>query len=379
MNSKRALIAVNFVGFVHFLWDDIDILKEMGYDVFLVGDNEKNETETLKILESKGVTFYDIRIDSKSPISKNNVKAYYRYKEILRDGHFDLIHCHTPIVGLYMRMAAIKYRRRGTKVMYTTHGLPYTHLSSKRAFFKYHTIESFASIFCDAIITINMEDYESVKRLHCKKVFHINGVGVDTEKYKKLKIDREQYRKQLGISADEILILSIGELSIRKNHIVIVDAIAKLKDKDKYVFAICGRSMMGNGTEDAIKSAAKEKGVKVKFLGFRSDIPQIVHCADIGAIPSIREGLGLAGIETLSVGVPMIGSDVQGIKEYIINGETGFLCNPFSSTDFAEAIKKLSDYSYRASLKQNCMDIVEKFDKKISILQRQNIYKIILS
>lgn len=118
--------------------------------------------------------------------------------------------------------------------------------------------------------------------------------------------------------------------------------------------------------------------MNVKFLGFRDDIPNIVHCADIGAIPSIREGLGLSGIETLSAGVPMIGSDVQGIREYIINGKTGFLCEPFDSKAFAEAIDKLSDKEYRASLRTNCLEIVKKFDKKISVAQREKIYKEIL-
>lgn len=376
--KKKALIAVNFIGFTHFLWDDIDILNKMGYTITLIGDNDKNEINTLNILKEKHVKFINVKIDSKSPISKNNINAYKSYKKILNNEHFDLIHCHTPIVGLFVRIAAIKYRRQGTKIIYTTHGLAYTHLSSKKEFIIYHTIESFASRFCDAIITINLEDYNNARKLHCKKVYHINGVGVDVGKYENVCIDRKMYREQIGIPYDKIMILSIGELSTRKNHVVIVDAISKLKNKDNYVFAICGRRMTGSGTGDLIQKMAEEKGVNVKFLGFRDDIPNIVHCADIGAIPSIREGLGLSGIETLSAGVPMVGSDVQGIREYIINGKTGFLCEPFDSKAFAEAINKLSDKEYRASLRTNCLEIVKKFDKKISVAQREKIYKEIL-
>ncbi len=378
MKKKKALIAVNYIGFVHFLWDDIDILKRMGYDVTLVGDNSRDETDTLKILSNKDVAFIDVRLDGKSPLSKNNLKAFFRYCKILRKVRFDLIHCHTPIVGFFMRIAAKGYRKHGTKVIYTTHGLAYTHLSSKKEYLKYHTIESLASIFCDAIITINIEDYNNICMLHCKKVYHINGVGVDTEKYENIEIDKPKYREQLGIPNDKIMILSVGELSVRKNHIVIVDAISMLADKEKYVYAICGRRMTGSGTEELIKKTASEKGVDVKFLGFRHDIPQVVHCADIGAIPSIREGLGLSGIETLSAGVPMVGSDVQGIREYIINGKTGFLCNPFAPSSFAVAITKLSDNAFRSSLKENCVEVVKKFDRKISVTQRERIYKEIL-
>ena len=378
MNNKKALIAVNFIGFVNFLWDDIDILEKIGYDITVVGDIKIRGGDTLDILKRKNVNVINVKIDSKSPLSKNNVKAYIKYKKILSKGHFNLIHCHTPIVGFLMRMAAMKYRRKGTKVVYTTHGLAYTHLSSRKEYLLYHTMESFVSRFCDAIITINLEDYESAKKLHCKDVYHVNGVGVDIEKYKNIIIDKKKYRENIGVPVDKIMILSIGELSVRKNHIAIVNAIAQLKNKEKYVFAICGSKMTGSGTGSFIQESAKEKDVNVIFLGFRSDIPQIVHCADIGAIPSIREGLGLSGIETLCAGVPVIGSEVQGIREYVINGNTGFLCDPHDTNAFAMAIEKLSDKGYRDSLRENCLEIVNKFDKSISIRQRELIYRKIL-
>ena len=66
------------------------------------------------------------------------------------------------------------------------------------------------------------------------------------------------------------------------------------------------------------------------------DIPEITAISDIGVIPSIREGLGLAGVQSLAAGVPVIGSSVQGIKDYIVDGKDGYLCAPFDDTAFAE-------------------------------------------
>lgn len=375
---KSALIAVNFIGFIHFLWDDIDLLNEMGYKVYVTADNGKNETDTLQMIAERNATFIDVKIDSKSPITKNNIKAFFFYKKLFLKYHFDLIHCHTPIVGLIVRLAARQQRKKGTIVIYTTHGLAFTHLSSKKEYFIYHTIESFASRYCDGIITINKEDYENAKNLHCKNVFHINGVGVNIQKYANVKVDKEEYRKKLGIAVNKIMVLSIGELSIRKNHQVVVEAISCLPHKEKYVFAICGREMTEGGTAEVIRRMAKDLNVAVVLLGFRHDIAEVIHCADIGAIPSIREGLGLAGIETLSVGIPLVGSDVQGIREYIINGETGFLCNPWDIDGYAKAIQKLSDKDLRIKMRPFCLDIVKKFDKKVSIEQRRRIYKILL-
>lgn len=174
------------------------------------------------------------------------------------------------------------------------------------------------------------------------------------------------------------MVLAIGELSYRKNHAIIAKALAKIGDKNNYVYAICGREMTDGGIADEIRKISEDNGINTIFLGFRSDIPEIIKCADIGVMPSIREGLGLAGIEMLSGGIPVVGSDVQGIKEYVIDGKTGFLCNPYDADAFANGIKKLSDKRLRASMQQHCLEIVKKFDKQVSIKQRQDIYNRIL-
>lgn len=378
MKQKRALIAANFIGFFHFLWDDIDMLNEMGYKVYAMGDNEKNEEHTLRIMAEKNVTFIEAKIDSKSPFTRNNWAYYKKVKSLLREHHFDLVHCHTPIVGLLVRLASRSYRSNGTKVIYTTHGLAYTHLSSRKEYLIYHSIESLASRFCDGIITINKEDYENAKKLHCKNVYHINGVGVDTHKYECVNIDRTEYRRKLGIPERKLMVLAIGELSIRKNHAIIVKALAKLDNKEDYVYAICGREMTAGGTGDEIRRLSEELGVTTIFLGFRHDIPEVIRCADIGVMPSVREGLGLAGIEMLSEGIPLVGSDVQGIREYIIDGKTGYLCNPYDVVAFAEGLKKLADVGIRNEMKPWCKGIVKQFDTSVSVNQRRSIYQSLL-
>ena len=86
--------------------------------------------------------------------------------------------------------------------------------------------------------------------------------------------NRDSYRKSLGLSENDIAILEVGELSTRKNHKVIIDALEKLADQ-RYVFLICGKAMSNLGTYDFLKKHALEKNVRVIFLGFRKDIPEI--------------------------------------------------------------------------------------------------------
>ena len=379
MDDRNALIAVNYIGFLHFLWEDIDILQNMGYKVHVAADNVKKEDYTLDILAKKKVVFYEIPLDSKSTLSKKNLRAFFTYKRIIEKECFDFIHCHTPVVGALVRLAAWKRRKfHGMKVIYTTHGLPYTKYSSKKEYFKFHTIESIASRFCDAIITINLEDYEQVKQLHCPQCYHINGVGLNERKFENCIIDRKEYRERCGIPENKIMILSIGELSARKNHIAIIKALSLLYDRNNYVYCVCGRAMDNNKILLDMESEAKKNNVDFKYMGYRKDIAQLIQCSDIGAIPSVREGLGMAGLESLYLGVPLIGTDVQGIREYILDGKTGFLAEPFNYQRISENILKLSDKSLREKMKFHCVEIVKKFTKNISVSQRMEIYKEIL-
>ncbi len=375
---KKALIVANMGGFASFLLDDIDILQNKGYEITYIADLEKLPWEdTKKKLVEKNVKCIHVSFDTKNPFSKENRKAYKKIKRIISSEYFDIIHSHTPIVGLLTKIASKKTRKNGSKVIYTTHGFPFHSKSSKKSWLLYYTFEKISSKYCDAIITINNEDFINAKTMLCKNVFYINGVGVDTEKYNLNNFDKITYKKRLGIDTSKIMILSIGELSERKNHKVIIEALSLLDNKDEYVYVICGNGVNG-GTGVELKKLADEKGVNIVLLGFRFDIPEIINCSDFGAIPSIREGLGLAGIQSLAAGIPLVASDVQGIKDYVIENKTGYLCDCYDSKAFSNNILALSDYNIRVQMEAECKEVAKRFDKKISKKQRMQIYEQIM-
>lgn len=234
-------------------------------------------------------------------------------------------------------------------------------------------MEKFGSLFCDAMITINREDYANAKKMFCKNVFYINGVGVNVDEYRNAKVDKKSYRESIGVKENQLMVLSVGELSERKNHQVIIDAISMIDDID-IVYVICGNGING-GTRNMLEEKAAKKNVKLIMLGFRFDIPQITSVSDIGAIPSIREGLGLAGIQSLAAGIPLVGTDVQGIKDYIIDGETGYLAKAHDAEGFAKGIRLLGDESTRKCMIEKCVEMSQKFSSKVSQKQMEAIYK----
>lgn len=381
--GKKALIAVNLAGFLTFLWNDIKTLQNMGYEVSVAMNGlMKDGSPAVEIekLDKMGIKHYQINFDTKSPFSKDNINAYKELGNLMKQG-FDLVHCHTPIVGFLTRLAASKYRRKGTKVIYTTHGFTFTDRTSKKVWLVFYNMEKFASRFCDAIITINHEDFRNAKKMHCKKTFIIPGVGLDNSRFRNVNIDREKYREKLGVGPNDIMILGVGELSDRKNHQIIIKALGKLNNKNKYVFVICGRAVVNSGMEDYLRELADNNKVRLVLAGHRADIPEMNLCADIAVIPSLREGLGMAGLEALASGIPVIGSDVQGIREYVVNNETGYLCSPLSEDEFANAIEHFSVLSYeeKKQISDNCKAMAEKFDVKSSKSAMKSIYKEILT
>ena len=107
-------------------------------------------------------------------------------------------------------------------------------------------------------------------------------------------------------------------------------------------------------------------------------IPALPSWAALAGLPAGREGLGLAGIEALASGVPVVGSNVQGIKDYVIDGQTGYLCSPRDADAFADKIQLLSDKEARFSMRKACVEKAEEFRLDISHQQMKNIYKNLL-
>lgn len=332
-----------------FNMSNIEILQEFGYEVH-VGCNFKNYSywdkqkigEFVNELKEKDVVCHQIDF-GRSPFSKNSYIAYKQIKALLKNNSFSLLHCHTPVASAISRIAAAKLSLKSKiKVIYTCHGFHFHKKSGIKSWLLYYPVEFITSIFTDMIIAINHEDYNVIRKFPVKFKKYIPGVGVDTYTISNRKPNISMLRKEYHIPENAFLILSIGELSDRKNQGVIINVIGNLHRQDIY-YLICGTGE----NEKKYKQLCMDVGVQnnVIFAGHvdHDKVIDLCHACDIGALPSTIEGLGLAGIETMSAGKPMIGSNVHGIKDYIINGNTGFTLDPEDSKGFAEAIETLAD------------------------------------
>ncbi|MFR2460777.1 MAG: glycosyltransferase family 4 protein [Christensenellaceae bacterium] len=382
--GKKVLIVASVVSFIEwFNKENVEYLKNdlkcevhiaCNFD-YMDDTNIERTQKYIKKITDEGVILHNI-LFARSPLGKGNRKAYKQLKRLINEGHFDLVHCHTPTVSIMTRLAAKKARKQGTIIMYTCHGFHFHNAAPLKNWMLYYPIEKFFSRYCDYIITINKEDYNRAKTFHCKKVRYIPGVGVDIKTISNIEVDKEAYKESIGIPRDCVMLLSIGELIERKNHEVIVKALGKLKNPGIY-YVICGKGPL----KEYLYALAKKEGIEnnVIFLGFRTDIPELCKTADISVFPSKIEGLGLAGIEAMAAGVPLVSSNVHGILDYVVDGKTGYACKPDDVDGFKNAIDKLvSSKELRDSMRYACLKAVEPFEKNNALNAMWNIYKEVL-
>ena len=147
------------------------------------------------------------------------------------------------------------------------------------------------------------------------------GVGIDLSKIQNMECDRNEVRKSMGVPEDCILLLSIGELNVNKNHQVVVKALAKLNNKNVH-YAVAG---LGDQKENLL-NLAKELNVKSQFhlLGYRTDALKLYRAADIFVFPSFREGLSVSMMEAMASGCPIVCSKIRGNTDLVLDNVGGY-------------------------------------------------------
>ena len=381
---KKVLIVASVVSFIEwFNKENVDFLSsELGCEVHIacnfdyMNDTDIERTQHyIAKLKSQGIILHNIEF-ARSPLDSSNIKAYKELKAILNAEKFDLVHCHTPTASMMTRLAAKKARKQGSIVMYTCHGFHFHKSSSKKNWMIYYPVEKLLSRYCDYIVTINKEDYNRAKTFYCDNVRYIPSDGVDINRIRDLQIDKCSKKKEIGVPPDKTLIISAGELIERKNHEVIIRALAKINNPDIY-YAIAGKGPL----KEYLTNLSNDLGVsnRVLFLGFRTDVFELYHAADISAFPSKIEGLGLAGVEAMAAGVPLVSSNVHGILDYVIDGKTGYAIPPNDIDGYAVAIKKLAENpALRESMRIDCLKAVEPFEIHNALNVMWSIYKEVL-
>ena len=285
-------------------------------------------------LKSKyGIKMNEIPFD-RSPYDLKNVKAYKLLCDLIKVKKFDTIFCHEPVGGAMGRIAGHKCN---CKVIYMAHGFHFFKGAPKSRVI-YYWVEKLLSYYTDVLITINQEDYNAALKFKEKKCYKINGIGVDTSKFCKDDSFRDYLNNEFDLAGDAVKLLSVGELIPRKNHEVVIRALAKLKESKIYYF-IAGDGEIKTELDKLVKTLKLEKNVFL--LGYRTDIRQLCNSSDIFVMPSVHEGLSVALMEAMGCGKPIVCSNIRGNVDLIDDQKGGFLCKTNDENEYCTSILKL--------------------------------------
>lgn len=353
----------------------IEAALNLGYKV-TVGVSRKY-ADKLSCSNYPSVAFYNAKIYRNPLLLVQVYKAYKSLLRILREKDIKVLHCNAPIGGVLGRICG-KIKKVDT-VIYTVHGLHFYNGLNIVKYYIFYLIEASLARLSDIIITINEEDFAAMSKISqsCKhlKVFKVHGVGIDTDVYDKMQVDRLKVRKSLGINDNEFLIITTGDINKNKNQRVIIEALSILNNKQVH-FLICG-----TGNISKIKKLIRKRKLErnVHVLGFRDDIPSLLKSADLFVLSSYREGLPRSIMEAMAVGLPCVVSDIRGNRDLIDNGLGGILCDSRDSAQFADAIQYVyTNESCRKQYGIYNLEKIKQFDIKVVKKEIQAIYDTIL-
>lgn len=375
--KKKILYITTISGFLpQFESGDVRIAKELGYSVYYAS-NFDNPIYTIpeNYFESNDIKCYRTQI-TKSPIHLiKNWKAISKLRRIIDEENIDIIHCHNPMGGVVARLAA-KMSKSHPYVIYTAHGLHFYKGAPFINWLLYYPVEKLLAHYTDMIIAINQEDYQFVKKHFTLKKGGmceiIHGVGVDIHRFAPKPEIRKSKRKELEIPDDAFHIVTAAELNKNKNQRVIIEALSQIPNTNIY-YSLCGKGRTALKLEKLIKKKNLEE--RVRIWGYRTDMDEILQTADLFAFPSIREGLGVAAIEALSCGVPLVVSDNRGTREYARNNLNSIVCNAKDIGAFRKAIERLAGKKDVAEdLKNNCRNSIRRFSREKTESIMRSVY-----
>jgi glycosyltransferase involved in cell wall biosynthesis len=226
-------------------------------------------------------------------------------------------------------------------------------------------------------VTISKYSAEKIVQFYCvdKEKIRIVPNGVDTQRFQPSE-ECEKIKQQIGIDS-KLCVLFVGRLIPRKGLTFLVEAAKRIvKEYVQTTFLIVGDGPQKNH----IISYLEKTNLTDNFV-FLGDVnervlPLLYNCADVFVLPSIQEGQGIALLEAQATAKPVVAFDVGGVREAVVNGETGLLMKP-DSCELAEAVMKLlGNWSLRETIgSKGRKFIVDNFSWDVCARKMLKVYQ----
>ena len=266
-----------------------------------------------------------------------------RVRKVVMAGGYDVVHVHTPVAGFVSRVALRRWAL--PVVVYTAHGFHFHRHGRPMSNALYLAAERLAGRWTDFLVVINREDEDAARRYRLvpeERLRFMPGIGVDTARYSPESVTADRVtavRAELGLAADDMLVLMVAEFNAGKRHRDALEAFASLGRPQVHLAFAGGGPLM-----EAERRRAGRLGVaaRVHFLGQREDVPILMRAASLVVLPSEREGLSRSVMEAMALRVPVVGSDARGVRD-LLEGGHGLVVPVGDTVALAQAIARVLD------------------------------------
>ena len=335
------------------------------FETLLVGGMpEEDETDSLHILKQYGIEPLLIREMKRQPSFFQDRAAYKKLKNIMAEFKPDIVHTHASKAGALGRRAA---NSLGIPVvLHTFHGHVFHSYFGTFKTKIYKAIERRLATKSSGIIAISEIQKNELSQIHniCEESkIKVIPLGFDLSRFNAAKNEfRESTRNEFGISGNEVAVAIVGRLVPVKNHLLFINALGKLIEHltvPVKVFIVGDGSERSN-IEEAVQSLPKSPLLKIKLTSWIQDIAKFNAGMDLICLTSNNEGTPVSLIEAQAANIPVITTDVGGVRDIVLDGETGFIVPKNDVTSLSDKMRLLiEDEKLRKKMSQNGWTFVE--------------------
>ncbi|MEU6748204.1 glycosyltransferase [Spirillospora sp. NPDC046719] len=270
---------------------------------------------------------------------RDDLAALKTLTRVLAEGRYDVVHTHSAKGGVIGRVAAA--RAGVPRIVHTWHGFPFNEFQSWARRRVYIRLERIAAKRTDAFLAIGSETVTTALRLGLAtpERIRLSWPAVDVDAYATAAGSRAQARRRLDLPLGVKVVGAIGRLTFQKGPEIFAKALARLPDD------VFGLWVGGGPMADELDALTAKLGIgeRMRWLGHRDDVAEVLPAFDLMAMPSRWEGLPCVLVEAIGAGIPLVATAVPSNQDLVLAGETGMLVPPEDPERLAGAIGALLD------------------------------------
>lgn len=311
--------------------------KHPDFEVHLAaGPVPKNEIDLTNLAYSRGlqVKIMPSLVNHMNPWL--NLRSILELRALIRQGKYDIVHTHSSVAGVVGRLAAVT--ARVPVIVHHVHGWGLREDMSRGLKALYLGLERFCAKFTDRMIAVSRPTVEKglAYRVCEEDEFALIYNGIHLEDFQE-QIDRRNFCQEVGLDPEAKIVGMIGRLDQQKNPLDFIRAAALVvKDFQNVQFLIAGDGSLRPECESLIRELKLTD--KFLLLGYRDDVNRILSVLSLTVLSSLWEGLPVVFQESMGAGKPIVANDVDGARDVIINGKTGYLVTPHQPREMADRI-----------------------------------------